>query len=614
MTDRLPGPSAAVLPATVPEQENTIKASRFPPRWAKRRLAIIMIFSSSTVFLFWYFGAFTYARPTYPPALPQPGTPQRPSPPNKETPDQSLLINLPGYGSFQGTKLLTDFKKSETFSRPVDAWFNVEYSTQPVGSGRFKPVTWPAPFDGTKDATANGPACFQNMYSSLGQSEACLTINVYRPSGVSMEKKLPSLVYLHGGSFVSGSHKSFDGATFVERSTEPLMVVTVQYRLGALGTLPAKFMQEEGLLNLGIRDQKMALEFLHKYIDHFGGDKDQITLSGQSAGGHAVGIHLFHNYAEDAGKPLFSKAAISSGSPTARAFPGVDYPLYQRQVSDFMDYLNCPESPTAEALACLEASEVGDIQFISSSIYNAHNYNITWPWQPVSPGPLFEKRGSTSGEEGTFFKVPLLISSTTDEGKAFVPQDLRTDAEYLNFWETLTPGLNAEDLADLERLYPNTKIAPGTLGYVSDQFERLSAAYGDYSYICPVQDTAVVLSSASAPVYKARWNTPNFSPTYKGIPHASDSLYFNGQLSTQFPEISVLYSAYWASFVVSGDPNTHRVANAAVWEKYEGAGSKQLVVSPPDQGGAYMEDEGVAIRMEQCKWWRDPEREKRLNK
>jgi acetylcholinesterase len=573
-----------------------------------------MIFSSSTVFLFWYFGAFTYARPTYPPALPQPGTPQRPSPPDNETPDQSLLISLPGYGKFQGTKMMMDLTKTETFSQSVDAWLNVEYSTQPVGQGRFKPVTWPKPFDGTKDATSNGPACFQNMYSSLGQSEACLTINVYRPSGIPMDQKLPSLVYLHGGSFVSGSHRSFDGALFVERSTEPLMVVTVQYRLGALGTLPAKFMEEENLLNLGIRDQKMALEFLHKYIGDFGGDKDQITLSGQSAGGHAVGIHLFHNYGEDAGKPLFSKAAISSGSPTARAFPGVDYPLYQRQVADFMDYLNCPESPTSAALECLQTSEVGDIQFISSSIYNAHNYNITWPWQPVSPGPLFEKRGSTSGEEGTFFKVPLLITSTTDEGKAFAPQDLRTNSEYLRFWETLTPGLTPEDLADLETLYPTTNSAPGTLGYVSDQFERLSAAYGDYSYICPVQDTAVVFSSASVPVYKARWNTPNFAPTYKGVPHASDASYFNGQLNTQFPEIATLYSAYWASFVVAGDPNTHRAEGSAEWEKYEGAGTRQLVVSPPAQGGAAMEDEGVGIRMEQCAWWRDPERAKRLNK
>jgi carboxylesterase type B len=604
MADRLPAPPSA----EAREQENTMKATHFSSRWLKRRLAIIMIFSGSTVLLFWYFGAFTYARPY------QPGTPQRPSPPNHETPDGSLLVSLPDYGSFQGTQLLMNLRKTETFSRPVDAWMNVEYSTQPVGQGRFMPVTWPEPFDGVKDATSTGPACFQNMYSSLGQSEACLTINVYRPSGIPMDQKLPSMVFLHGGSFVSGSHRSFDGALFVEKSTEPLMVVTVQYRLGALGSLPAKFMEEEGLLNLGIRDQKMALEFLQKYINEFGGDKDQITLGGQSAGGHSVGIHLFHNYAEDAGKSLFSKVIMSSGSPTARAFPGVDYPIYQRQVADIMDYLNCPASPSSAALECLRAAEADDIQFMSSSLYNAHNYNITWPWQPVSPGPLIEKRGSTSGEDGTFFNIPMLISSTTDEGKAFAPQDLRTNTDYLNFWKTLVPGLTSDDLSDLQTLYPDVKPEAGTLGYVSDQFERVSEAYGDYSYICPVQDTASVLSSTSAPVYKARFNTPNWAPTYLGVPHASDSSYFNGQANTQYPEIADMYSAYWASFIVSGDPNTYALAGSATWEQYEGTGSRQLVVNPPTLGGTMMEDEATAIRMKQCAWWRDPERAARLNK
>ncbi|KAF1942836.1 alpha/beta-hydrolase [Clathrospora elynae] len=563
-----------------------------------------MIFSGSTVLLFWYFGAFGYARPY---------SPQVPTQPNQ--PNGPLVVNLPGYGSFQGTQILTNLRKTATFSTPVNAWLNVEYSTQPVGQDRFMPVTWPKPFDGTKDATSIGPACFQNIYSSLGQSEACLTINVYRPSGVPMDQKLPSLVYLHGGSFVSGSHRNFDGALFVEKSAQPLMVITVQYRLGALGTLPGKFMEEEGLLNLGLRDQRMALEFLQEYIADFGGDKDKITLGGQSAGGHSVGIHLFHNYGDDAGKPLFHQAILSSGSPTARAFPGVDYPLYERQVADIMDYLNCPISPNSAALQCLRSAETDDIQFMSSSLYNAHNYNLTWPWQPVSPGPLLEKRGSTSGEDGTFFKIPILISSVTDEGTGFVPQDLKTDQEFLAFWSTLTPGLTPQDLADLETLYPDLQTVAGSANYVSPEYERISAAYGDYSYICPVQDTASRLAAAGAPVYKARFNTPNYTPAFMGVPHASDALYFNGQVGTQFPEIAEVYSAYWASFIASGDPNTYKMGSVATWEKYEGSGNgRLLVVSPPTQGGAKMEDEKEGIRMEQCAWWRDEDRAKRLNK
>jgi acetylcholinesterase len=384
-----------------------------------------------------------------------------------------------------------------------------------------------------------------------------------------------------------------------------------------LGMLPGNFMEERGLLNLGIRDQRMMLEFLQQYVKNFGGDPSKITLGGQSAGGHSVGIHLFHNYGIDADKPLFHQAILSSGSPTARAFPGVDYPLYQRQVERIMDYVNCPLTPSSAALECLRSAEVDDIQFISSSLYNAHNYNITWPWQPVSPGPLLEKRGSTSGVNGTFFKIPILISSITDEGKGFVPQDLRTNAEYLSFWRTLTPGLSDQDFADLQTMYPDVQTNTDSATFVLPQFDRLAAAYGDYSYICPVQDTAQLLSQAGAKVYKARFNIPNWTPTYMGVPHASDGSYFNGQDGTQYPEIAETYAAYWSSFVVSGDPNTYSKIGSAYWDTYEvgeGRAYAELVVNRPSHGGPVMEDERKAIRMEQCAWWRDRERAMRLNK
>ncbi|KAF1847636.1 alpha/beta-hydrolase [Cucurbitaria berberidis CBS 394.84] len=596
---------AGVRSATPAVEGNGLQKRPFSARWLRRRLVLIMMFFSTTLLLFWHFGAFGLGRPQQ----------QKPS-------KHPLVVTLPGYGSFRGTKVLANVKNTKKLSNTVDVWLGVEYSTQPVGKNRFKPVTWPEAFEGTKDATSLGPACYQNIYGSLGQSEACLTVSIYRPSGIPIAKKLPVLVFLHGGSFVIGSHRSFDGTLFVAKSAQPLMVITVQYRLGALGSLPGKFMEEEGLLNLGIRDQKMALGFLQEYVEYFGGNPKKITLGGQSAGGHSVGIHLFHNYGQDAGKPLFHQAILASGSPTARAFPGVNYPLYERQVRHLMDYFNCPTSPSSTALECLQSVLVEDIQFISTSLYNANNHNITWPWQPVSPGPLFEKRGSTSGEDGTFFKIPILISSTTDEGKAFTPHDLQTNKDYLGFWKTLVPDLTPQDLADLDRLYPDPQTGqspykPKAQTFISPQYERVSAAYGDYSYICPVQDTASRLSSANAPVYKARFNTPNFAPTYMGVPHASDTSYFNGRATAQYPAISDLYSAYWASFIVSGDPNTFKEEGTAKWDKYEVGkmnGRRELVVSPPHKGGVHMEMEDQGIRTLQCAWWRDQDRAKRLNK
>ena len=538
--------------------------------------------------------------------------------PETRPPSTPLIVTLPDYGSFEGTQVVASMNSKDPFDAPVDAWLGIDYAKPPVDDLRFAPPEWPVPFNDSKLATEYGPACVQ----SSGGSEACLSANFFRTTGIPVSKKLPVLVFIHGGGFVGGSGRSFDGATFVAKSVSPIMVVTIQYRLGALGSLPSKLMEEEGLLNLGIQDQRLALEFVQKYITHFGGDPKAVTLGGQSAGAHSVSIHLFHNYGSQR-RQLFSKAIIASGAPTARTFPEATCPLYQRQFAEFLSYLGCPESPNAEALACLKAAPISSIRHISASIMKDSEYNITWPWQPVSPGPFLEKRGSKSGYDKTFFKVPLLISSCTDEGRFFAPRDLSTTEQYTSFLSNMNPGLTESDLADLEELYPNPSLAssPYANSPKSPQFARLSAAWGDYAYICPVQETASLFAARKLPVYKARFNTPNYNSDWQGVPHAADGGYFNGIPNVQFPAISKLYSSYFASFVVAGDPNKYAVDGAPTWETYSGVGGKELVVGSPDGVGTGMETEGDAsvgggegIRVEACKWWRDRARMERLKK
>jgi carboxylesterase type B len=535
--------------------------------------------------------------------------------PYSRLPRNPLIVKLPGYGTFKGTQVLRHLKKDSALDKPIDSWLGVEYARQPVGEYRFAPPDWPEVFNGTKDATEYGPACIQKGRSA-DQSEACLHFNVFRTPGIPYSKKLPVMVFLHGGAFAMGSGRSFDGALFVSRSTEPIMVVTPNYRLSALGSLPSKLFEEEGLLNLGLLDQRLLLQFLQKYISVFGGDSERITLAGQSAGGHSVGIHLFHNYGDDEGKPLFSQTIISSGSPTSRAFPEATFPLYQRQFDEFMTYLDCPQSPNSEALECLRAADISKIRTKQSQLYSASTYNITWPFQPVSPGPLLENRGSKSGEDGTFWKVPTLISSTTDEGAFFAPKNLKTNDQFISFLATVNPGLTEQDLKDLVTLYPDRddSDSPYRDSPKSKQFKRITAAYGDYSYICPVQEAAYRLAKAGVPVYKARWNTPNYGQEWQGIPHASDSRYFNGSPDVEFPDIAEMYSSYWASFVVSGDPNKYAAKGAPQWTEYKGLGDGLLKVGSWNGTGTGMEEEGEGIRMEACAWWRDPERMERLKK
>ncbi|PSN74028.1 para-nitrobenzyl esterase [Corynespora cassiicola Philippines] len=576
--------------------------------WSKFRANLLTLMAVLFSFLLavWLYSNSAFSRPAGPPDY-------------SHDPAQPLLVNLPGYGKFLGTQVQATLQSRLQFPKPIDAWLGIDFSTQPINESRFEPVTWPEQFTGTKDAKDYGPICVQSPYNALTHSEACLNFNLYRTSGIPYSQKLPVFIFLHGGAFVFGNGRSFDGAAFVNRSSEPLIVVTPQYRLGAFGSLPSKLFEDEGLLNLGLRDQRMLLEFMRKYVSYFGGDPDRITLGGQSAGAHSVGVHLFHDYGKDQGNQLFSQAILSSGAPTARAFPPATFPLSVRQYDQFMEQVGCPKSPNDAALACLKAAPLASLQQTSADIYSQSNYNITWPWQPVSPGPLIEKRGSISGIDETFFKIPTLITSTNDEGTVFSPQNLVSNADFINFMANLLPGLTEQDLKDLEKLYPDPNLGigpyiPDTSTYVSPQYERISAAYGDYSYICPVQETAYRMSKAGVPVYKARFNTPNYAPAYLGVPHASDAAYFNGVPNVEFPEISELYANYYASFIVSGDPNKHAISGAAYWQKYEKLGGKELVVGNAARGGVHLEDEGEGIRMEQCAWWRDPERMVRMNK
>lgn len=273
------------------------------------------------------------------------------------------VISLEGYGQFSGTVVNTTYT-GYALPQPVDAWLGIDYAAQPVGpEGRFRPIRgWPAAFDGVRAAAEYGRACVQAPSSAVPaetQDEACLNFNVYRPQGASSvtssssssnsdKKLLPVLVWIHGGSFNAGSWKSFDGAAFAAASAEPILVVTFHYRVNSLGFLPSALFAEEGLLNLGVRDQHFFLkEFVQKHIAAFGGDPENITIGGRSAGGHSVGIHYFHNYGEDedgAGQqaPYFARAIHQSGSVTARTFPNATYPLYAEHFATLMDHIGCP--------------------------------------------------------------------------------------------------------------------------------------------------------------------------------------------------------------------------------------------------------------------------------
>lgn len=203
--------------------------------------------------------------------------------------------------------------------RDIDTWRGIPYGQTTGGENRFRPpVGLPA-----ASAVANGPdadltvqpatrfgarcppcdgrtAAAGTHVAGVPGGEDCLNANVYRWSGWEdalaarqpVKKLMPVVVYVHGGAFNTGTGVERNMASFVAWADEPMVGVSFNYRVGALGFLPSSLTAKEGLLNLGLRDQQFLFEWVKNNAEAFGGDPKNITIMGLSAGAHSVSWSL----------------------------------------------------------------------------------------------------------------------------------------------------------------------------------------------------------------------------------------------------------------------------------------------------------------------------------
>lgn len=145
----------------------------------------------------------------------------------------------------------------------------------------------------------------------------------------------------------------------------------------------------------------------------------------------------------------------------------------------------------------------------SATMYISYSPTIRWPFQPVVDNDYVKQSPTASWRDGSFNKVPVITGFNTDEGSGFVPRNLNTTADYRAFWATLFPLANSTVLDKIEALYPDpvtTPSSPYANSALSPQFQRVSAAYGDYAYISTVKENAESLARGGAPVWKYHFN------------------------------------------------------------------------------------------------------------
>lgn len=201
---------------------------------------------------------------------------------------------------------------SSSLPRAVEAWRGIPYAQSTGGENRFRPPV-PLPVAAGHASVVAvvadlfGPICpgtAARTAAAEGESEDCLNLNVYRPVAwrekdgvgdeqVTMRTMMPVIVYVHGGAFNGGSGTERDMASFVSWAATPVLAVSFNYRVGALGFPSSVVADREGCLNLGLRDQQMLFEWVRSNIGAFGGDGGRVTVMGMSAGAHSVSWAFF---------------------------------------------------------------------------------------------------------------------------------------------------------------------------------------------------------------------------------------------------------------------------------------------------------------------------------
>lgn len=283
--------------------------------------------------------------------------------------DWYVRVDLEDLGSLQGIR-----------TRWVDFFGGIPYAAPPVGKRRWAPPEEPKPWTPhLLDASHFGPDCHQvpdpvmNPRSDTeGMSEDCLYLNVYTPIGASSDTgKLPVMVWFHGGAFQQGAAKrpEYDGRRLAQENN--VVVVTANYRLGALGFL---VISELGLLgNYGLMDQRAVLYWVKRHIPSFGGDLDSITLFGESAGAVMIGNHLLM---ENPG--LFHRAILQSNP--------LGYQFRSPTVADFLgDALR--RAVDCRDLACLREEPISEIIRAQSSLMGIpRSVGDFFAWGPTLTG------------------------------------------------------------------------------------------------------------------------------------------------------------------------------------------------------------------------------------
>ena len=435
------------------------------------------------------------------------------------------------------------------------AFFGIPFAAPPTGTLRWRPPQPAAPWFPITFNAVTAPSCAQ-LNSATGQPsgvENCLTLNIWTSNPLPAAGA-PVIVWIHPGSFTNAS------ANFPPQNGQNIaaetgaIVVAPNYRLGPFGFLrhAALAAEDDAAGNYGLLDQRAALVWVRDHIAAFGGDPNNVTIAGQSAGAHSVSLHLV----APGSAGLFHRAIMQSGFASIRMRTAAEA---QQQGVQFAAALGCTGTDPAAVLTCLRSNTQSQVLTAKPpNLFEEFRETGRTQWTPVVDGSEIPDQPRSLYERGAFSRVPLLLGANRDEGWTFVnrsfPAGLTSDQ-----YETAIQTEFGADAAAVLAQYPASEFATPK--------DALARLVGDAEYVCEANRVANLVERTKTPVFL-------YSFEYEVDPVVVDRVVHGLEVNFVFgnnygPPLFAPYvlgsadlalyrsmSGYWTRFARAGNPNT----------------------------------------------------------
>eukprot|EP00064_Thunnus_orientalis_P007197 superscaffoldBa00000786_g7217 len=464
----------------------------------------------------------------------------------------------------------------------VTAFLGIPFAEPPVGKRRFRHAEPKHSWAGLYEANAYPNACYQFVDTTFPgfqgsemwnpnreMSEDCLYLNVWVPSSI-RPHNLTVMVWIYGGGFYSGSSSLdvYDGRYLAH--SETVIVVSMNYRIGAFGFL-ALHGSSEAPGNMGLLDQRMALQWVQDNIHSFGGNPKQVTIFGESAGGASVGFHLL----SPDSRPTFTRAILQSGVPNS-PWASVSPAEARRRATLLGKLVGCNGGNDTELVDCLRSKSPQEL------------IDQEWqvlPWSalfrfsfvPVVDGEVLPDTPDAMLNSGNFKDTQLLLGVNQDEGSYFLlygAPGFSKDNESLISREDFLEGVklsvpHANDIGLEAVVLQYTDWMDENNGVKNR--DAMDDIVGDHNVICPLAHFA--RSYAQHNALKA--NMGGAGSGWMGVIHGYEIEFVFGlplekrlNYTLEEEKLSRRMMRYWANFARTGNPNVNHdssVENKRRW-------------------------------------------------